>query len=124
MKNNSKYITLILISLILFFSPFNSIAEEFSISPMLNKGQKWRIAYYEGGPYANYQRNLLHLVKSFIKLGWIDQTMPIRLTQARLVPLDSTMSVRLRKSSYRSSISLERLFLAHCRNLPLARIAG
>ncbi len=74
MKNNSKYITLILISLILFFSPFNSIAEEFSISPMLNKGQKWRIAYYEGGPYANYQRNLLHLVKSFIKLGWIDQT--------------------------------------------------
>ena len=54
----------------------------------------------------------------------VDQTMPIRLAQACLVPLDSTMSVRFRKSPCRSAISHERLFLAHCRNLPLARIAG
>ena len=53
-----------------------------------------------------------------------EKSMPIRLAQARLVPLDSTMSVRFRKSPCRSSISLEWLFLAHCRNLPLARIAS
>ncbi len=56
---------------------------------------------------------------------WDDiRSMPIRLAQARLIPLDSTMSVRFRKSPCRSSNSLEWLFLAHCRNLPLARIAG
>lgn len=53
-----------------------------------------------------------------------DGTMPIQLAQVRLVPLDLAISVRFRKSPCRLAISLARLFLVYCRNLPLARIAG
>lgn len=46
----------------------------FSIQPNLNNGQKWRIGYYEGGPYSAYQQNLIALLNGLMELGWIGST--------------------------------------------------
>jgi len=40
-------------------------------SPCLNKGCKWRIAYYEGGPWTDYKDTLLATVGALMDLGWI-----------------------------------------------------
>ncbi len=40
--------------------------------PVLNNGKKWRIAYYEGGAYSNYQLTLVSTIQGLVKLGWID----------------------------------------------------
>ena len=42
------------------------------VAPTLNKGEKWRIAYYEGGPYTDYKTTLIATVKGLVKLGWIE----------------------------------------------------
>ncbi len=43
-----------------------------STSPTLNNDKPWRIGYYEGGPYIDYQKNLIALVQGFMELGWIE----------------------------------------------------
>lgn len=40
-------------------------------APMLNNGNKWRIAYYEGGPFSDYTDTMRTLVTGLIELGWI-----------------------------------------------------
>lgn len=42
------------------------------ITPITNQGQKWRIAYYEGGPYQDYPLHLRAIVAGLIQLGWMD----------------------------------------------------
>lgn len=49
-------------------------AQKFSTSPILNDGQKWRIAFYEGGPHANYYHYLEATVRGLMKLGWIEKS--------------------------------------------------
>ncbi|MGI9335387.1 MAG: ABC transporter substrate-binding protein [Gammaproteobacteria bacterium] len=44
----------------------------FATEPTTNSGAKWRIGYYEGGPYTNYQQTLAATVRGLMKLGWID----------------------------------------------------
>ena len=46
----------------------------FSVKPATNDGEKWRIAYYEGGPYIDYQKILTETVHGLMKLGWIETT--------------------------------------------------
>ncbi|MBD3308628.1 ABC transporter substrate-binding protein [candidate division KSB3 bacterium] len=48
--------------------------DEFSMEPTTKNGEKWRIAYYEGGEYIDYQRVLLATIRGLMELGWIDQT--------------------------------------------------
>ncbi|PKH04175.1 ABC transporter substrate-binding protein [Psychromonas sp. MB-3u-54] len=61
---------------------FTSIAEvgdklSFSTDPVLNDGKRWRIGYYEGGEYTDYQKEFSATVKGLMKLGWIeDQVIP------------------------------------------------
>lgn len=43
----------------------------FSMEPTLNNGKKWRVAYYEGGPYIDYQQVLTETVRGLMQLGWI-----------------------------------------------------
>ena len=74
MKNRLRFINLVSLVLLMFFFSVVSEATEYQTSPVLNKGEKWRMVYYEGGAYANYQLNLVQLVKSFMKLGWITET--------------------------------------------------
>ncbi len=41
--------------------------------PTLNNGNKWRIAYLEGGPYVNYQGSLKSTVQNLMDMGWIEK---------------------------------------------------
>ncbi len=38
-----------------------------------NHGKKWRIGYYEGGPWIDYQGYLLGLIDGLTKLGWMEE---------------------------------------------------
>lgn len=50
---------------------------QFSTLPTTNDGKKWRIGYYEGGPYRNYQRTLTEAARGLMELGWIElKTIP------------------------------------------------
>ena len=51
----------------------------FKTTPKLNNGKKWRIAYYEGGPYVDYQLIFAETVKALMKMGWIEQNQLPRL---------------------------------------------
>ena len=44
----------------------------FSVQPVTNHGQKWRLAYYEGGPYIDYQQFFAATIRGLMKLGWIE----------------------------------------------------
>ena len=71
MKIIVKYI---LFFLLISLSSFSVLATDdlFSIKPTTNKGKKWRIAYYEGGPYVDYQQVLSETIRGLMKLGWIE----------------------------------------------------
>ena len=43
----------------------------FSTTPKLNGDTKWRIGYYEGGPYVNYVQTLEATINGLMKLGWV-----------------------------------------------------
>ena len=43
-------------------------------APTLNKGQKWRIAYYQGGPIPFYTNIQKELIKELMNLGWIEKS--------------------------------------------------
>lgn len=57
----------------LFSSTFIMAADKgtYGTEPVLRNGQKWRIGYYEGGEYINYQNVLLATVKELMDMGWI-----------------------------------------------------
>ncbi|MFC1821814.1 ABC transporter substrate-binding protein [Thermodesulfobacteriota bacterium] len=46
---------------------------DISTAPKTNNGKKWRIAYYEGGEYIDYQKIFTETIKGLMKLGWIEQ---------------------------------------------------
>jgi hypothetical protein len=48
--------------------------ENFSTTPNTYKGKVWRIGYYEGGEYIDYQKIFTETVRSLMKLGWIETT--------------------------------------------------
>nr|WP_319493480.1 ABC transporter substrate binding protein [uncultured Desulfobacter sp.] len=50
-------------------------------APKLNNGKKWRVAYYEGGPYSEYTDTMRTLVDGLIQLGWITADTPPDLRQ-------------------------------------------
>ncbi|MBU1050006.1 ABC transporter substrate-binding protein [Candidatus Bipolaricaulota bacterium] len=41
-------------------------------SPANNEGVRWRLAYYEGGSWVDYQGEFVALVDSLVSLGWIE----------------------------------------------------
>jgi ABC-type uncharacterized transport system substrate-binding protein len=41
-------------------------------TPTTNDGRKWRIAYYEGGPYVDYAGGLRGVVRGLVELGWME----------------------------------------------------
>lgn len=45
----------------------------FSTEPKTNAGKKWRVAYYEGGPYIDYQLIFAETIKALMKMGWIEE---------------------------------------------------
>jgi len=64
-----KYITIIIIFVLMLFA----CSDKKSTDPITNDGKKWRIGYYEGGPYKDYQTYFIALVKGLEKLKWIPE---------------------------------------------------
>jgi len=48
-------------------------AGDFNTAPRTNNGKKWRIGYYEGGEYIDYQKIFTETIKGLMELGWIEQ---------------------------------------------------
>ncbi|HKL83839.1 MAG TPA: hypothetical protein VJ879_15100 [Desulfobacter sp.] len=44
----------------------------FSVKPGTNNGKKWRVGYFEGGEYINYQLNFLGIVRGLMDMGWME----------------------------------------------------
>lgn len=62
----------------------DEISEKFGTAPVFNDGKKWRFAFYEGGPHANYYHYLEATIPGLMKLGWIEKSeLPkIQITQS------------------------------------------
>lgn len=58
-------------ALLLFVASGVRASDRFPTHPTTNHGKKWRIGYYEGGPYVNYPANLLALAAGLAELGWM-----------------------------------------------------
>ena len=73
MKLKSKLRILVCMSLFLVW-PGAGFADEqfFKVDPITNNGKKWRVGYYEGGAYINYQKQLTETVKGLMQLGWLE----------------------------------------------------
>jgi ABC-type uncharacterized transport system substrate-binding protein len=72
MRNLLKSVAFILVFAVSCTYVFAADKGDFSTSPNTNDGKKWRLAYYEGGEYLNYQQVLSATVRSLMKLGWIE----------------------------------------------------
>lgn len=47
--------------------------DEFSVTPNPKPdNSRWRIGFYEGGPYIDYQKNLLGLIGGLMEIGWLE----------------------------------------------------
>jgi len=58
---------------------FAADKKPYSASPPAQISKKWRIAYYEGGPYHTYPKMLIAIVQNLAGLGWIDPlTIPVQ----------------------------------------------
>ena len=64
----------ILFTLTLFLADI--CAQEHATGPVTHNGKKWRIGYFEGGPYANYQAIFKAMIQDLMDSGWI-QPAPI-----------------------------------------------
>ena len=73
MSSAIRYCVLILLSALTFPSLALEAGEDFSTAPRTNDGKKWRIAYYEGGEYRDYQKSFKQTIRGLMKLGWIDK---------------------------------------------------
>ena len=80
-----RYLCLIAAFILLIFAGFATAKTE-QTAPLLNKGEKWRIGYYEGGPYSDYTETMRPLVKALIELGWIKKTHPKELSKETVAP--------------------------------------
>lgn len=52
--------------------PNSSNKDIYSMAPVTNNGKKWRIAYYEGGPFSDYQQVFTETIRGLMQLGWIE----------------------------------------------------
>ncbi len=75
MKAMKKVFALSVLSVFLFgVSVFAADKGNFSTAPKANEGKKWRIGYYQGGDYIDYQTNIIAIVDALTGLKWIQKT--------------------------------------------------
>ena len=79
----SKWIFVIwaAIGLMIQFSLPTSVGSETGIAPRKSsRGERWRVGYYQGGEYLDYQKTLLATINGLMELGWIRkaQTDPLK----------------------------------------------
>lgn len=68
---NKIYFFAIIISMILISTTRTIQADD--TTPITNNGKKWKLGYYEGGPYTNYPLHLRALVDGLVQLGWMEK---------------------------------------------------
>lgn len=74
MKKKRFTVTALLVSLTLGLLIYTSKNLDDSTVPRKNNGAKWRIGYYEGGPWRDYQGNLEGIIRNLMTLEWMEQT--------------------------------------------------
>ena len=75
MKRIAATVLLILVACVAFSPPtWAKDAGVFKVTPTKHGDRKWRIAYYEGGEYTDYQKIFIETVRGLMKLGWIETT--------------------------------------------------
>ncbi len=72
MKLLTKFFALLALCIMTSLSALAADKGIFATTPTTNNGKKWRISYYEGGEYLNYQQTLAATVRSLMKLGWLE----------------------------------------------------
>ncbi len=73
-KRISMVMAVVFVSLIFATSTIAADKGVYSSAPITKKGGgKFRIGFYEGGPYKNYPMVLKAVVKGFMQLGWMPQ---------------------------------------------------
>jgi len=81
MKDLKKVFVLVFMMFFLLQIPVIAAdKKKFETNPQTNNGKKWRIGYYEGGPYIDYQLIFAETVKALMQMGWIEEE--------KLPPLD------------------------------------
>lgn len=65
------FLSLVAIGLLSGIAPASE-PDHFSTDPVPRDGAKWRIGYYEGGPYGNYQESFIAIVNGLAELGWME----------------------------------------------------
>lgn len=76
-----KMLAMFLTMLLSVSGPLASASDQgvFSVDPVKNGEQRWKVGYYEGGEYTDYQKILIETVKGLVKLGWIEPvTIPVQ----------------------------------------------
>ncbi len=68
----NRVVGIIFVALSIMAAVETSDAAEFSTQPVTHAGKKWRIGYYEGGDYLQYQMTLMATVRGLMKLGWVE----------------------------------------------------
>lgn len=72
-RSNNLICCLILAILVSAGTALGAAADTFGTTPVTNQGKKWRIGYYEGGNYIDYQKIFTTTIQGLMKLGWIEQ---------------------------------------------------
>ncbi|HWR38976.1 MAG TPA: ABC transporter substrate binding protein [Patescibacteria group bacterium] len=70
MRRKISFFLLIVVFCLLM--PVRASDDSFSTAPRQKNGGKWRIGYYEAGPYPSYTLTFGNIVKALAKLGWLD----------------------------------------------------
>lgn len=68
--------TLILLPVVLLLGctlGFASDRGDFSVAPKAKNSAKWRLGYYQGGDYPDYQASLMATARALMDLGWIEK---------------------------------------------------
>ncbi len=73
MKNVKAIVVFLIFSIISVQVSMAADKDNFSVAPKTNNGNKWRIAYLEGGEYWEYLANLIPTVQGLMELGWIEK---------------------------------------------------
>ena len=69
--NFQKILAVVLLACFSFLSSAE-VMPPFKDSPITNNGQPWKVGFYEGGAYSDYQKVLVATVEGLMKLGWIE----------------------------------------------------
>jgi ABC-type uncharacterized transport system substrate-binding protein len=69
------------------FSAKATDSQEAEAAPITNEGKRWRIGYYEGGEYIDYQQEFAAMIRALMDLGWIEPKAMPKLSGETTKPL-------------------------------------